>query len=107
MTLTDLPNPNSGIDAVTLKDGRHLLIYNHTVKGRSPLNLAASADGHRWQAALTLENEPGEYSYPAIIQTADGLIHMVYTWKRQKIRHTVVDPAKLVLRDFVNGDWPK
>ena len=43
--LTDLPNPNSGTDAVTLKDGRHLLIYNHTPKGRSPLNLAISKDG--------------------------------------------------------------
>ena len=93
MSLTELPNPNSGTDAVTLKDGRHLLIYNHTPKGRSPLNLAVSKDGRAWAAALTLESEPGEYSYPAIIQTADGLVHLTYTWKRQKIRHAVVDPT--------------
>ena len=114
MELTSLPNPNSGIDAVTLADGRHLLVYNHTTtrKGkwggpRSPLNVAVSADGKTWQAALVLENEPGEYSYPAVIQTPDGLVHTTYTWKRKKIKHVVIDPAKIVLRDFVDGQWPK
>src|SRR5690606_25249568 len=70
---TELPNPNSGIDAANLKDGRVALIYNHTPRGRSPLNLAISKDGKLWQAALQLETEPGEYSYPAIICTKDGL----------------------------------
>ena len=69
MTLTDLPNPNAGIDAVTLQDGRQLLVYNHTTSGRSPLNVAVSPDGYHWQAALILENQPGEYSYPAVIQS--------------------------------------
>ena len=64
LALTQLPNPNSGIDAVTLKDGRHLLVYNHTAKGRSPLNVAISKDGKEWSAAIVLESEPGEYSYP-------------------------------------------
>ncbi len=100
MTLTDLPNPNSGTDAVTLRDGRHLLVYNHTPKGRSPLNIAVSKDGKSWQSALVLENDPGEYSYPAVIQAGDGLIHVIYTWKRLKIRHVVVDPAMLVLTDM-------
>jgi len=107
ISLTTLPNPSSGTDAVTLKDGRHLLIYNHTAKGRSPLNLALSKDGKTWQAALVLESEPGEYSYPAIIQTRDGLVHATWTWKRQKVKHAVIDPAKLAPRDFVNGEWPK
>lgn len=93
--LTDLPNPNSGIDAVTLKDGRHLLVYNHTTKGRSPLNVAVSADGKRWTKALDLETEPGEYSYPAVMQSADGRVHITYTWKRQKVKHVVLDPTKL------------
>jgi len=106
MRLTQLPNPNSGIDAVTLKDGRHLLVYNHTAKGRSPLNLAISKDGTTWQAALVLESEPGEYSYPAIIQTGDGLVHVTYTWKRQKVKHVVIDPSKLEPRDMVDGVWP-
>jgi predicted neuraminidase len=106
-TLTALPNPNSGTDAATLKDGRHLLIYNHTAKGRSPLNLAVSKDGQTWQAALVLENLPGEYSYPAIIQTRDGLVHATWTWKRQKVKHAVIDPAKLEPREMINGEWPK
>ncbi|MCA9153726.1 MAG: exo-alpha-sialidase, partial [Planctomycetales bacterium] len=103
---TTLPNPNSGIDAVTLADGRHLVVYNHTPRGRSPLNLAISHDGKHWQAALVLENQPGEYSYPAIIQSSDGKVHITYTWKRQRIKHVVVDPQKLVAKDFEDGTWP-
>jgi len=97
MRATVLPNPNSGIDAVTLQDGRQLVVYNHTTRGRSPLNVAVSQDGQAWEAALVLENEPGEYSYPAVIQTRDGLVHITYTWKRVRIKHVVVDPAKLQL----------
>lgn len=100
MKATSLPNPNSGIDAVVLKDGRALLVYNHTRRGRSPLNIALSEDGKTWRSALVLENLPGEYSYPAVIQGRDGLAHITYTWKRQKVRHVVVDPAKLILGDL-------
>jgi predicted neuraminidase len=115
MTLGTLPNPNSGTDAVTLKDGRHVIIYNHTGPiigswggSRSPLNVAVSKDGRTWQAALVLEDEPRkEFSYPAVIQTKDGLIHITYTWKRQRVKHVVVDPTKLSGREFVNGEWPK
>ena len=102
-----LPHPGSGVDGVTLTDGRHLLVYNHTSRGRSPLNVALSEDGKTWQAALVLESEPGEYSYPAVIQTADGQVHITYTWKRQKVKHVVVDPAKLTLKPFVEGKWPE
>ena len=97
MKATSLPNPNSGIDAVTLRDDRQLLVYNHTKKGRSPLNVAVSSDGRSWSAALVLEDAPGEYSYPAVIQTKDGLVHTTYTWKRVSIKHVVIDPAKLQL----------
>jgi predicted neuraminidase len=107
VTFLPLPNPNAGTDAVTLQDGRHLLVYNHTTKGRSPLNIAISENGTTWQAAAVLEDEPGEFSYPAVIQTRDGLIHITYTWKRQQVKHVVIDPTKLVLRPMVAESWPK
>jgi predicted neuraminidase len=102
-----LPNPNSGIDGVTLADGRQLLVYNHVAKGRSPLNVALSRDGANWQAALVLENEPGEFSYPAVIQSKDGTVHITYTWNRKRIRHVAVDPTTLVPRDMPEGNWPR
>ena len=114
MELTEMPNPNSGTDAVTLQDGRQLLVYNHNpnYKGRSPLNVAISKDGKAWQAALVLEDEPGApngFSYPAVIQTSDGLVHTTYTWRREKIKHVVVDPSKLVLSPMKETVllWPK
>jgi predicted neuraminidase len=87
---TSLPNPNSGIDAVTLRDGRIVLVYNHTTRGRTPLNAAVSRDGERWTMFATLESEPGEFSYPAVIQAASGDVNISYTWKRRKIRRAVI-----------------
>jgi predicted neuraminidase len=97
---TALPNPSSGTDAVTLKDGRAVLIYNHSDKERVPLNVAVSEDGKRWKAGPVLESEPGGYAYPAVIQTSDGLVHVTYTWNRKRIRHVVLDPSKFALRDL-------
>jgi predicted neuraminidase len=97
---TPLPNPNSGIDAVTLADGRAIVIYNHTQKGRSPLNVALSDDGKTWKAGPLLESNPGEYSYPAVIQTADRRIHVTYTWKRQRIKHVVLDAAQIATHEL-------
>ena len=90
---SELPNPNSGIDAVNLGDGRIVMVYNHTVRGRSPLNAAVSRDGDHWNSFLALETEPGEFSYPAVIQARDGSLHITYTWNRKKIKHVVV-PAQ-------------
>jgi predicted neuraminidase len=85
----NLPNPNSGIDVVRLADGRLVMIYNHTQRGRTPLNLAVSRDGEDWTPFHVLESAPGEYSYPAIIQGSDGDLHLTYTWNRKKIRYAV------------------
>ena len=117
--------PNSGSDAVTLADGRQLLVYNWrsgpapketpkvernadetgpSKKGtradygvRYPLNVSVSPDGENWEMRVTLEDEPKPhgYAYPAVIQTKDGLVHVTYTWNREKIKHVVIDPKKL------------
>ena len=93
---TKLPNPNSGIDAVTLRDRRHLLVYNHSKTARTPLNVSlGNKKGTTWKRVMRLEDAAGEYSYPAIIQTADGMVHITYTWNRQTIKHVVIDPSKL------------
>jgi predicted neuraminidase len=84
---TDLPNPSAGIDVVRLKDSRFVMIYNHTERGRTPLNLAVSKDGEHWTMFHALETDPGEYSYPAMVQSADGSLHMTYTWHRQKVKY--------------------
>ena len=105
---THLPNPNAGTDAVTLKDGRQLLVYNHSTRsgnrqdntfrnGRQILNVALSQDGKHWNTVLTLENESNDagYSYPAVIQTDDGMVHITYTWRRLNIKHVIIDPKEL------------
>ena len=98
VTTTDLPNPNSGIDAVTLNDGLFLLVYNPTLQGgddRAKLNVAVSKDGLKWKDLFILENEKhGEYSYPAIIQSADEMIHIIYTYSRVNIKHVVLKEEK-------------
>jgi alpha-L-rhamnosidase len=116
MKASALPNNNSGTDAVTLKNGRHLLVYNHVlpdsswVKGkgpRTPLNVAISKDGKKWYAALILEDSPiSQYSYPSVIQSKDGMVHIVYTWRREKIKYVKVDPSKLKLKEIKDKQWP-
>jgi predicted neuraminidase len=93
---TELPNPNAGIDAVRLRDGRLVLIYNHLPHGRNAIHLAVSKDeGQTWSGPLLLEGGDGEFSYPAVIESIDGFVHITYTWRRTHIRHLVVDPRKL------------
>ncbi|WP_346237350.1 sialidase family protein [Niabella insulamsoli] len=117
MKATNLPNNNSGIDGVTLRDGSQLLVYNHSTrtqpgmghKGRGVLNVALTKNGRDWDAALVLDyiDEPEkQFSYPAVIQTADGLVHIVYTWHRKRIKHVVIDPSKLETYPIKNRKWP-
>ena len=90
LSLTLVQNPNSGADAITLKDGRHLLVKNDSPNKRTPLVVSISTDGSLWKPIATLEYEPGEYSYPSVIQASDGKVHIVYTWRRQRIKHVVL-----------------
>jgi predicted neuraminidase len=95
MRATALPNPSAGIDALRLADGRFLLVSNPTTSGRSRLEIAVSADGKAWRRGVLLEDSPGEYSYPAMVRSRDGRVHVTYTWRRERIKHVVVDPATL------------
>jgi predicted neuraminidase len=97
LSKTALLNPNSGIDAVTLKNGLQLIVYNPDVpgkdwmNGRSKLRVACSTDGNNWTDVAALENgTTEEYSYPAIIQSKDGLIHISYTYDRKNIKHVIL-----------------
>lgn len=94
----DLPNPNSGIDATALRDGRVVLVYNDSDSQRTPLKLAVSGDGEHFRNFLTLEDAPGEYSYPAMIQTGAGDLEITYTWNRQKIKYVRVAFDKIPRR---------
>ena len=111
-----LPNNNSGIEGLTLSDGRHLLLYNHLGgQGnngwgkRHAIHLAISDDGIVWKALAVIEKATeGEFSYPAMIQTKDGLVHMTYTWNRKRVKHVVIDPENLKPGVALNGEaWPE
>jgi predicted neuraminidase len=113
MQLLDFWCSNSGLDGVVLKDGRMLVVYNHARNtagkwsaGREMLNVAVSLDGKEWERGCVLEREEGEeFSYPSIIQTDDGLVHITYTWKRQRIRHVVLDPSRIEPSPFRGLAW--
>ncbi|MBR7018893.1 MAG: family 78 glycoside hydrolase catalytic domain [Prevotella sp.] len=100
LQLIDMPNNNSGLDAVTLQDGTFAMICNDwpiepdKEKGaRTPLSVLRSQDGVHWQHWITLEDSPiSQYSYPSIIQSRDGHIHVVYTWRRERIKHVELIP---------------
>ncbi|MBS1708289.1 MAG: exo-alpha-sialidase [Armatimonadetes bacterium] len=71
----------------------HLMMYDGSATARTPLSVAVSTDAEHWSPVMDLESGPGEYSYPAVIQTRDGLVHVTYTWRRERIRHVVIDPT--------------
>ena len=88
-------NPDAALDVIPLSDGRFLMAFNDSAATRENLKLALSGDrGKSWRAIATLENSPGqEFSYPYMIRSRSGDIHLVYTWKRKRIKHVVFNEA--------------
>jgi len=88
---TAVANPNSGLDVVCLPDGHIAMVCNPVSEGRTPLSLLVSSDnGESWQRVLDLETKPGEYSYPSVILSERGVLHVVYTHDRTSIKHAIV-----------------
>jgi predicted neuraminidase len=96
-TPSSLPNPDAPVDALRLADGRILLAYNHASSGRESLGLSLSSDeGRTWKKHSVLERETEkEFSYPQLTQGPGGMIHLTYTWKRERIGHIAFNLAWL------------
>lgn len=102
--VTDLPNPGSGIDGVRLANGKWVLVYNDTTEGRSSLAVSLSPDeGRSWKWTRHLErHKTGSYHYPAVIQAADGRIHVVYSFFTdggKSMKHAAFDEAWISEQD--------
>lgn len=91
---TKLPNPYAAVDMVKLRDGRLVLAFNNSMRERTPLTLALSEDeGETWPYKRDLIAERrSEFSYPAIIEDASGMLHVTYTHKRTWIGHFCLSP---------------
>lgn len=91
---TEFPNPESGIAMTALDNGNLALVYNNSARHRYPLTIALSRDnGKTWPWRRDIETDPHEFSYPCVIQSGDGLIHVTYTWKRTHIKHVVLNKS--------------
>ncbi|MAG31202.1 MAG: neuraminidase (sialidase) [Deltaproteobacteria bacterium] len=94
----DVPNNNSGLDVVRLRDGTLALACNPVAgnrAARSPLSLLFSRDeGETWPARIDVETDPGEFSYPALIEDGDGLA-LAYTWNRRRIVVAPIDASRI------------
>ena len=86
-----------------LRNGHLVLVFNDSETDRTPLSIARSLDeGRTWETPLVLESNPGEYSYPCVIQTSDGRIQATYTFRRYTIKHVELDENWLVHLDRPN-----
>jgi hypothetical protein len=95
---SEIPNPNSSLEVIALRDGRWVMAYNDTERERDRLALAISEDeGQTWRYRKHVESAPGgSFHYPSIIQTKDGRLHLTYTCQpggeaKHAIKHVALD----------------
>jgi predicted neuraminidase/peroxiredoxin len=94
---TPLKNPDAGITMTKLANGHLVLVFNDSQTSRTPLCIIRSLDeGKTWDKPVHLESNRGEYSYPSIIQSCDGRIHVSYTYRRYAIKHVELNEDWLV-----------
>ena len=95
----EIPNPNSAAAMIGLQDGTLLMACNPISGNRNRLSLLRSTDrGLTWSLVRVVEesaDDRDEFSYPALLQDRQGHIHLLYTWKRQGIRHASFTQAWL------------
>ncbi len=92
LTPTALLNPNSGIDLLRLQDERLALAFNNSSTHRTPLHVALTGgSGEDWRWIQVIEDAYHEISYPTLAQTADGVLHLVYTYRRETIHYARFD----------------
>ena len=103
-TVTNIRNPSSAVELLRLRNGHLALVFNDTQEGRSNLSLALSLDDAKtWSYKRVLEDaSSGEFAYPTMLQSADGRIHLVYTFRRPSIKHVEVNEAWIMERP-----WPQ
>lgn len=100
---TEIPNTAS-VEICALKNGKWAFLGNDIDDGRYRLSLFLSDDeGKTWKWKTKIENEEkgkGGFSYPSLIQSPDGLLHMTYSHhtgeKEKSIKYVVVDPEKMM-----------
>jgi predicted neuraminidase len=99
---TSIPNTAS-VELKVLNDGRWAFVGNDIDDGRYQISLYLSDDeGDSWKWKRAIESVPkgeGSFSYPCLLQTKDGLLHISYSYsigkKGESIKYIVVDPKTI------------
>ena len=100
---SDIPNPGASVEVIALSSGAWAMVNNDTESGRRRLSLWISEDeGRTWPVRRTLEDGAGSYSYPSIIQAADGSIHVTYSHSERNAKNKELQSIKHVR---VNEAW--
>ncbi len=103
---SSFPCPHAALDAVRLADGRIVMAWNNDPARRNPLTLALSEDeGETWPYVRVLITGEGQFHYPAIIQSRDGLLHLTFTNNRRTIDHVVLTPDWIVGEGAALPPW--